>query len=85
MEAKLLLIRWLVGFVCWLVSILYSSIPLLWFAIHPFAGRWRKVRRSPYSLLLPKKRFGQNFHNYKRSVPLIPGPLFSYHARRKPV
>jgi protein-S-isoprenylcysteine O-methyltransferase Ste14 len=53
MEAKLLLIRWLVGFVCWLVSILYSSIPLFWLAIHPFAGQWRKVRRSPYLLLLP--------------------------------
>jgi protein-S-isoprenylcysteine O-methyltransferase Ste14 len=53
MEAKLLLIRWLASFVCWLASILYSSIPLFWFAIHPFAGRWRKRRRSPYLWLLP--------------------------------
>jgi protein-S-isoprenylcysteine O-methyltransferase Ste14 len=46
MEAKLLHIPWL-------VSVLYSSIPLFWFAIHPFAGPWRKMRRSPYLLLLP--------------------------------
>jgi len=46
MEAKLLLLPW---FMC----VLYSSIPLFWFAIHPFAGRWRKLQRSPYLLLLP--------------------------------
>src|SRR5689334_19781335 len=46
MEAKLLLIPWM-------VSVLYSSIPLFWFAIHPFAGSWRKMNRSPYRLLLP--------------------------------
>ncbi len=46
MEAKLLLIPWLVG-------VGYSSIPLFWFAIHPFAGRWRKMKRSPYMALLP--------------------------------
>ena len=46
MEAKLLHIPWM-------VSVLYSSIPLFWFAIHPFAGPWRKMRRSPYLLLLP--------------------------------
>jgi len=46
MEAKLLLIPWM-------VSVLYSSIPLFWLAIHPFAGSWRKMDRSPYRLLLP--------------------------------
>jgi protein-S-isoprenylcysteine O-methyltransferase Ste14 len=46
MEARLLLIPWLAG-------IVYSSIPLFWFAIHPFAARWRKMRRSPYLALLP--------------------------------
>ena len=46
MEAKLLHIPWM-------VSVLYSSIPLFWFAIHPFADFWRKMRRSPYWLLLP--------------------------------
>jgi hypothetical protein len=46
MEAKLLLISWL-------VSVVYSSIPLFWFAIHPFADSWRNMRRSPYLLLLP--------------------------------
>ena len=46
MAAKLLHIPWA-------VSVLYTSIPLFWFAIHPFADRWRKMRRSPYRLLLP--------------------------------
>jgi len=46
MEAKLLLIAWL-------VSVVYSSIPLFWFAIHPFADSWRRMQRSPYLLLLP--------------------------------
>jgi protein-S-isoprenylcysteine O-methyltransferase Ste14 len=46
MEEKLLLIPWLAG-------VVYSSIPLFWFAIHPFAGRWRRMQRSPYRLLLP--------------------------------
>jgi phospholipid methyltransferase len=46
MEAQLLLIPWM-------VSVFYSSIPLFWFAIHPFAGSWRRMNRSPYLLLLP--------------------------------
>src|SRR5262249_34586387 len=46
MEAKLLLLAWLSG-------VLYSSVPLFWLAIHPFAGRWRMMRRSPYRVLLP--------------------------------
>ncbi len=46
MEAKLLHIPWM-------VTVLYSSIPLFWFAIHPFADFWRRMHRSPYWLLLP--------------------------------
>ena len=46
MEAKLLHIPWM-------VSVLYGSIPLFWFAIHPFADSWRNMRRSPYLVLLP--------------------------------
>jgi hypothetical protein len=46
MEAKLLHIPWM-------ASVLYSSIPLFWFAIHPFADSWRNMRRSPYRILLP--------------------------------
>lgn len=46
MVAKLLLIPWM-------ASVLYSSIPLFWFAIHPFADSWRSMSRSPYRLLLP--------------------------------
>ena len=46
MEAKLLLIPWM-------IAVIYSSIPLFWFPIHPFAARWRKMRRSPYRAVLP--------------------------------
>jgi hypothetical protein len=46
MASKLLL-------AAWLMTILYSSIPLFWFAIHPLASRWRQLRRSPYLFLLP--------------------------------
>jgi protein-S-isoprenylcysteine O-methyltransferase Ste14 len=46
MPKKLLLIPWFAG-------ILYSSIPLFWFAIHPLTPVWRKMRRSPYLVLLP--------------------------------
>jgi protein-S-isoprenylcysteine O-methyltransferase Ste14 len=46
MEAKLLHIPWM-------ASVLYGSIPLFWFAIHPFADSWRTMRRSPYLILLP--------------------------------
>jgi len=46
MEAKLLHIPWM-------VSVLYSSVPLFWFVIHPIADSWRRMSRSPYRLLLP--------------------------------
>ncbi len=32
---------------------MYSTIPAFWLMIHPFADRWRALRRSPYWLLLP--------------------------------
>jgi len=46
MQEKLLLVPWA-------VAIVYSSIPLFWFAIHPFARSWRRMKRSPYLALLP--------------------------------
>jgi protein-S-isoprenylcysteine O-methyltransferase Ste14 len=46
MEAKLLLIPWM-------ASVLYSSVPLFWFIVHPFAGSWRRMGRSPYRIVLP--------------------------------
>src|SRR6266849_2102617 len=46
MEAMLLRISWLLG-------VGYSSIPLFWFAIHPFAGTWRRLHWSPYRAPLP--------------------------------
>ena len=46
MEAKLLLIPWM-------ASVLYSSIPLFWFVVHPFASSWRRMGLSPYRVVLP--------------------------------
>ena len=37
----------------WMAAVIYSSVPLFWFAIHPFAERWRRMNRSPYRALLP--------------------------------
>jgi protein-S-isoprenylcysteine O-methyltransferase Ste14 len=37
----------------WLACVVYSTIPVFWLMIHPFAGRWRARRRSPYRLLIP--------------------------------
>src|SRR5947209_10867013 len=37
----------------WIIAVVYSSIPLFWFTIHPLAARWRQMRRSPYRILLP--------------------------------
>ncbi len=39
--------------ISWLLGVGYSSIPLFWFAIHPFAGTWRRLHWSPYRALLP--------------------------------
>jgi protein-S-isoprenylcysteine O-methyltransferase Ste14 len=37
----------------WLACVVYSTIPLFWLMIHPFADRWRARQRSPYRVLLP--------------------------------
>lgn len=37
----------------WMAAVIYTSVPLFWFAIHPFAERWRRMHRSPYRVLLP--------------------------------
>jgi protein-S-isoprenylcysteine O-methyltransferase Ste14 len=37
----------------WLACVVYSTIPLFWFMIHPFAAQWRMQRRSPYVVLVP--------------------------------
>ena len=37
----------------WLASIVYGTIPCFWLAIHPFAGFWRRLRVSPYAILVP--------------------------------
>lgn len=47
--------RWLGNFqsVAWLAGIVYTSIPVSWFAIHPFSNYWQARRKSPYRILLP--------------------------------
>jgi len=37
----------------WLACVVYSTIPLFWLMIHPFADRWRARRLSPYRVLVP--------------------------------
>lgn len=37
----------------WLASIVYSTIPAFWLAIHPFTGFWRTWRRNPFAVLVP--------------------------------
>lgn len=66
MQAKLLLIPWM-------AAVIYSSIPLFWFAIHPFAVRWRTMQKSPYRALLPLWAF----------MIFVPGWLsWPWHAQR---
>ncbi len=42
-----------VNFLGWAACVVYSTIPLFWFVIHPRADYWRARRRSPYRILLP--------------------------------
>lgn len=37
---------------CWLLGIVYASIPAFWLVLHGFADRWRQQRR-PYRFLVP--------------------------------
>lgn len=37
----------------WIVCVIYSTIPLFWFLIHPPVDYWRSRKRSPYFVLLP--------------------------------
>jgi protein-S-isoprenylcysteine O-methyltransferase Ste14 len=37
----------------WIVSVVYSTIPLFWLMIHPWAHAWRKSTRSPFPVLVP--------------------------------
>jgi protein-S-isoprenylcysteine O-methyltransferase Ste14 len=37
----------------WLACVVYSTIPLFWFMVHPRAQGWRKRDRSPFRVLLP--------------------------------
>ena len=38
--------------IAWVPTVLYATIPLYWFVVHPFAERWR-ARRRPFALILP--------------------------------
>jgi len=37
----------------WLACLVYSTIPLFWFMVHPRAQKWREKQRSPFRVLLP--------------------------------
>jgi protein-S-isoprenylcysteine O-methyltransferase Ste14 len=37
----------------WLACVVYSTIPLFWFMVHPRAHRWRARVRSPFRVLVP--------------------------------
>ena len=37
----------------WLACVVYSTVPLFWFMVHPRARRWREKERSPFRVLLP--------------------------------
>jgi protein-S-isoprenylcysteine O-methyltransferase Ste14 len=46
-------VRYWLQIIGWLACAVYSTIPAFWLMIHPFAGRWRSRRRSPYQVLVP--------------------------------
>jgi protein-S-isoprenylcysteine O-methyltransferase Ste14 len=37
----------------WLACVVYSTIPLFWFMVHPRAHRWREREGSPFRVLVP--------------------------------
>jgi protein-S-isoprenylcysteine O-methyltransferase Ste14 len=37
----------------WLSCVVYSSVPLFWFMVHPRADKWRERERSPFGVLVP--------------------------------
>jgi protein-S-isoprenylcysteine O-methyltransferase Ste14 len=37
----------------WLACVVYSTVPLFWFMVHPRATRWRDGERSPFRFLVP--------------------------------
>lgn len=43
---------WFLQTLAWLACVVYSTVPLFWILIHPFAEYWRSRRRSPHFVLL---------------------------------
>ena len=37
----------------WLACVVYSTIPLFWFMVHPRAHKWREKEGSPFRVLVP--------------------------------
>lgn len=37
----------------WLACVVYSTVPLFWFMVHPRAHKWREKERSPFRVLVP--------------------------------
>ena len=45
--------RPIVDLVALLACSVYGTIPLFWFVVHPFVGRWRASGRRAYAFILP--------------------------------
>jgi hypothetical protein len=43
----------LLGTMGWIVCVVYSTIPLFWLMIHPWAHAWRNSSHSPFRVLVP--------------------------------
>lgn len=43
----------LLGAIAWLACVVYSTIPLFWFMIHPRAHAWRQRSNSSFRILVP--------------------------------
>jgi protein-S-isoprenylcysteine O-methyltransferase Ste14 len=37
----------------WLLCVIYSTVPLFWFMVHPRAHKWREKKSNPFRLLVP--------------------------------
>ncbi len=46
-------LRAIVDLIALLACAVYGTIPLFWFVVHPFVGRWRTKGRRAYAVILP--------------------------------
>jgi protein-S-isoprenylcysteine O-methyltransferase Ste14 len=46
-------LRAILDLLAMLACSVYGTIPLFWFVVHPFVGRWRESGRRAYAVILP--------------------------------